>query len=82
MLSLLASCMEINEHCAPSSNKMLAFIHVPLLITGAIAVFSKQIGVVWWEAGMRNDVTGVAVVVGEGVGFEEAGWNTTGWCAT
>ena len=55
MLSLIARCEEI-EHCVPSSNKILAFIHMSLLITGAIAVFSKQIGVVWWEAGMGSDV--------------------------
>jgi len=66
MLSLLASCVEINECHAPSSNKMLALVHVRLLITGAIAVFSKQKGVVWWEARMRDDVTGIAVQCSSG----------------
>ena len=42
-ISLVAVSMVINECCEPSSKRMLPWIHTPLALMGAMAVFSKLI---------------------------------------
>ena len=41
--SLFAISAEINQQCASSSKRMLAWVLTPLTMTGAIAVLSKQV---------------------------------------
>jgi len=61
----VASCTDINERWAPSSNRMLAFLLAWPLTTGATAVFKRHIGVACrlpWEAGVRNDPSDTGIV--------------------
>jgi len=63
ILSFCANMLDIKERCAPSSNSMLASIHLPCTQTGATAVFSKQtgllVGLVAESSGIIEAVTAV-----------------------
>jgi len=66
--SLLAISSEINDHCAPSLNRILAWVLLLPAIMGATAVFSMHVG--FWEAseydvGIRNPPVVVVGVLSE-----------------
>jgi len=63
MFSFCANLLDINERCAPSSNKMLASVHLPFTLTGATAVFNKQMVLLPEDSGgMMAAVPAVDVV--------------------